>query len=139
NSEAGKKRVRHTSHQLNDMRACLYEDCLGLFRIIFFKLALQISAPVLILAKFIELALVVLERDVVETRLVSTVQTTPAASSLEIVFAVLPVHAILPKIALILILISLKLTVQSHLSGHLVGIIRMHGVCIHLGAIAIRH
>src|SRR3954463_16124363 len=121
------------------MRARLHKDCLGLLCITVFQLALQVSATVLIFAEFVELALIVLERDVVEASFVSVVQATSWTSSLQIIFAVLPIRAILAKIALTLILISLQLTVQSHLSGHLIHIIRMHAIGIHLRTVVERH
>lgn len=56
----------------------------------------------LILAKLVELAVVVLEGDVVEACLVAIVKTAPSASSLHSIFAVLSVGAILAKVALVL-------------------------------------
>src|SRR5271156_3230320 len=106
------------------MRARLHKDCLGLLSVTIFQFALQVSATVLIFAELVELALVVLERDIVEACFVSVVQAT-SRTSLQVIFAVLSIRAILAKIALALILISLQLTIQSHLSGHLVDIIRM--------------
>ena len=121
------------------MRARLRKDCLGLLCVAIFQFALQVSATVLIFAELVELALVVLERDIVEASFVSVVQATSRSSSLQIIFAVLPIRAILAKIALTLILISLQLTIQSHLSGHLVDIIRMHAVGIHLRTVVEWH
>jgi hypothetical protein len=121
------------------MRARLDKNCLRLFCTSIFQLALQVSATVLIFAEFVKLALVVLEGDIVKACFVSAVQATSRTPSLQVVFAVLSIRAILTKIALTLILISLQLTIQSHLSGHLVHIIRMHAVGIHLRTVVEYH